>query len=42
MMPPDIIEPVKIVPNSYSVEKYDILCEPHFRIKKIVGLRKPV
>ena len=41
MMPPDVIEPVKIVPNSYLVEKYDILCEPHFRIKKIVGLRKP-
>ena len=42
MMPPEIIEPLKIIPNSYSVEKYDILCEPHFRIKKIVGLRKPV
>ena len=26
----------------YTVEKYDILCEPHFRIKKIVGLRKPM
>ena len=28
--------------NSYYVEKYDILCEPHFKIKKIVGLRKPL
>ena len=41
MIPPDIIEPVKVSHNYYTVEKYDDLCEPHFRIKKIVALRKP-
>ena len=39
-MPPEIIEPLKIIPNSYSVEKYDILCEPHFRIKKNSWFKK--
>ena len=42
MLSPEIIEPVKSITNSYSVQKYDTLCEPHFRIKKIVGLRKPI
>ena len=42
MLSPDIIEPEKIKTDYYTVEKYDILCEPHFRIKKIVGLRKPL
>ena len=41
MLAPEIIEPPKSVFKYYLVEKYDILCEPHFRIKKIVGLRKP-
>ena len=41
MIPPEIIEPIKIIQNYYVVEKYDPLCEPHFRIKKIVALRKP-
>ena len=41
MLAPEIIEPPKSVFKYYIVEKYDILCEPHFRIKKIVGLRKP-
>ena len=40
MIPPEIIEPVKISKNYYVVEKYDTLCEPHFRIKKIVALRR--
>ena len=34
MIAPDIIEPPKNISNGYSVEKYDDLCEPHFRIKK--------
>ena len=42
MIPPEIIEPIKIIQNYYVVEKYDPLCEPHFRIKKIVALRKPL
>ena len=42
MLSPEIIEPEKEEINYYKVEKYDILCEPHFRIKKIVGLRKPL
>ena len=42
MLSPEIIEPEKKEINYYKVEKYDILCEPHFRIKKIVGLRKPL
>ena len=42
MIAPDIIEPQKNISNGYSVEKYDDLCEPHFKIKKIVGLRKNI
>ena len=41
MLEREIIEPENVQRNYYTVEKYDILCEPHFRIKKIVGLRKP-
>ena len=49
MLPLEIIEPEPVkennkvtnITNSYYVEKYDVLCEPHFRIKKVVGLRKP-
>ena len=40
MLSPDIEEPLQVLINSYIVEKYDALCEPHFRIKKIVGLRR--
>ena len=39
MLSPDIEEPLRVF-DSYVVEKYDSLCEPHFRIKKIVGLRR--
>ena len=43
MIVPDIIEPPNIIiDNCYYVDKYDVLCEPHFRIKKIVGLRKTI
>ena len=40
MLSPEIIEPVRALTDAYTVEKYDVLCEPHFRIKKIVGLKK--
>ena len=42
MLSPEIIEPIKGLNKTYYVEKYDVLCEPHFRIQKIVGLRKPI
>ena len=42
MLAPEIIEPPRFILDGYFVEKYDDLCEPHFRIRKIVGLKKTI
>ena len=39
--PLEIIQPEKIpLPKVYYVDKYDDLCEPHFKINKIVPLKR--
>jgi hypothetical protein len=40
MLSPEIIEPVRALTDAYTVEKYDVLCEPHFRIKKNSWFKK--
>ena len=34
--------PPNVFLTQYTVDKYDELCEPHFKIKKIVPLRRPM
>ena len=36
----EIIQPPKINPKVFYVDKYDDWCEKHFRIIKIVSLRR--
>ena len=40
--PLEIIQPPQDNPKVYYVDKYDDLCEKHFRIIKIVPLRRPI
>jgi hypothetical protein len=40
--PLEIIQPVQDNAKVYYVDKYDELCEKHFRIKKIVPLKRPI
>ena len=37
----EIAEPVEVFSKVYYVDKYDDLCEPHFKIQKIVPLKRP-
>jgi len=37
----EITQPVEVFSKVYYVDKYDDLCEPHFKIQKIVPLKKP-
>ena len=37
----EIEQPVEVFSKVYYVDKYDDLCEPHFKIQKIVPLKKP-
>ena len=38
----EIIQPVEQNPKVYYVDKYDDLCETHFKIEKIVPLKKTI
>ena len=40
--PLEIIQPPQLNPKVFYVDKYDDLCEKHFRIIKIVPLRRPL
>ena len=42
MEPLEIIQPPSNLSKVYYVDKYDDLCEPHFKIQKIVPLRRPI
>ena len=37
----EISQPVEVYSKEYYVDKYDDLCEPHFKIQKIVPLKRP-
>ena len=39
--PLEIIQPEQNFAKIYYVDKYDELCEQHFKIQKIVALRRP-
>ncbi len=38
----EITQPIRQMKKEYFVDKYDDLCENHFKIQKIVPLKKPI